>query len=140
MIDISRAYDLEIDISSVTSVKTNIAFKQYDYNSCLINILYHNNGELIRNIKDNVVIGVFKNSKGELFIDEETNKPVQSLARTTSNDSIILLSIPDAVLKQDGTVACETIIITPEKKRLTSSAFIFTIEPSLLDIDFELVM
>lgn len=140
MIDISRAYDLEIDISSVTTVKTNIAFKQYDYNSCLVNILYHNNGELIQNIKENVVIGVFKNSNGELFIDEETNKPVQTRARTTANDSVILLSIPDAVLKQDGTVACETIIITPEKKRLTSSAFLFTIEPSLLDIDFELVI
>ena len=140
MIDINRAYDLEIDISSVTTIKTNIAFKQFDYNSCLINLLYHNKGDLVRNIKDNVVIGVFKNSKGELFIDEETNKPIQTLARTTSNDSIITLSIPDEVLKHSGSTTCETIIITPDKKRLTSGAFVFMIEPSLFDIDFEMVI
>lgn len=137
MIDINRIYDLEIDISSVQSKKTNIEFKQFDYNSCLIQILYHNNGTLIENIKDNAVVGVFKNSKGDLFIDDKTNKPIQTLARNTANNSIILLSIPDEVLKHSGSITCETIIITPDKKRLTSSAFVFTIEPSLLDIDLD---
>lgn len=137
MIDINRVYELEIDISSVSNTKTKIEFKQFDYNACLIKILYHKKGDLIENIKNNTVIGVFKNDQGDLFVDAETNKPIQSLARSTSNDSVIVLSIPDEVLKTSGNITCETVIITPEKKRLTSPAFIFTIQPSLLDIDFE---
>ena len=63
MIDINRVYELEIDISSVSNTKTKIEFKQFDYNACLIKILYHKKGDLIENIKNNTVIGVFKMTK-----------------------------------------------------------------------------
>ena len=137
MESIKRIYDLEINLSSVSTIKTKIRFKQYDYNASFINILYHSNGDLINNIKNNTVIGVFKNPNDELIIDAETNKPVQSLARTTSNGNIITLSIPKEVLKHSGNITCETIILMPNNKRLTSPAFVFAIEPSLLDIDVE---
>jgi hypothetical protein len=136
MFNIDRIYDLEMDLSQVSTIQTKIEFKQYDYGSCFINIIYHNKGVLLENIKKNKVIGVFKNSEGQLFIDENTNKPVRSLARITS-DNTVMMMIPDEVLKNKAKITCETIIITPENKRVTSSAFIFNIQESLLDIDFE---
>lgn len=136
MFSIDRVYELAIDLSEVSTIQTKIDFKQFDYNSCFINLVYHNSGTLIENIKENNVIGVFKSSDGKLFIDENTNKPVRSLARTTGDGKVIMM-IPDEVLKHKGKITCETIIITPTKKRITSSAFIFNIQESLFDIDFE---
>lgn len=136
MLNIDRVYDLAIDLSKVSSMETSIKFKQYDYNSCFIHLGYHNNGEIIDNIKGNNIIGVFRNSKRELFVDENTNLPVKSLGRTL-NDNTVMMMIPDQVLKYSGKIECETIIITPSKKRVTSPTFTFEIEESLFDIDFE---
>lgn len=138
MFNIDRVYDLEIDLSRVSTIQTKIEFKQYDYKSCFINLMYSNNGVLLDNIKNNNVVGVFKSGEGSLFIDENTNKPIQSLARTTS-DNTVMMMIPDEVLKHKGKILCETIIITPENKRTTSPAFTFNIRESLFDIDFEQV-
>lgn len=134
MLNIDRIYDLEIDLSQVSALQTKIEFKQYDYKSCFICLSYNNNGIALDNIKDNKVVGVFKNSEGNLFVDENTNKPVRALARVIE-DNMVKMMIPDEVLKHKGKIACETIIITPENKRTTSRTFIFNIQESLLDID-----
>lgn len=137
MFNIDRIYDLEIDLSQVSTIKTKIEFKQFDYNSSFIRFIYHNNGALLENIKDNYVVGVFRNSEGELFIDEDTNKPVKAKAKA-AGDNTITMMIPNEVLKEKGKITCETIIITPENKRITSRDFVFNIRESLLDIDLEL--
>jgi hypothetical protein len=136
MIDISRIYGLDIDLDNLMETSPNINFKQYDYQTSYIAFRFFKKGNLIENIGDNYIIGVFKDKKGDLFINKD-GSPIRTYAFNHEEKGVIVLPISKEVICQTGTISCEMIIINQNGKKVTSPRFNFNIYPSLLDFKEE---
>jgi hypothetical protein len=136
MIDISRIYGLDIDLDNLMETSPNINFKQYDYQTSYIAFRFFKKGNLIENIGDNYIIGVFKDKKGDLFINKD-GSPIRTYAFNHEEKGVIVLPISKEVICQTGTISCEMIIINRNGKKVTSPRFNFNIYPSLLDFKEE---
>lgn len=137
MIDINRIYGLNIDLDNLKEFNPKIEFKQYDYLTSFIAFKFFKDNQLIENISDNYIIGVFKDEKGGLFVDSN-GAPIKTYAFNYEPvEGIVILPISKEVINKVGTMACEILIIDPNGRKVTSPRFTFTIQPSLYDYKIE---
>ena len=137
MIDISRIYGLDIDLDNLKEFRSKIEFKQYDYETSFIAFKFYKGERFIENIDENYIIGVFKDSEDNLFVDSN-GIPVKTYAFSYEEEKgVVILPISREVIKKHGKMSCEIIIINRKGLRVTSPRFKFTIQPSLYDYEYD---
>lgn len=137
MISLDRIYGLDINLDNLAEMYPKIEFKQYDYQTSYIALKFFKDGNLVENISDNYIIGVFKDENGDLFVDTN-GSPIRSYAfEYTREVGIVVLPISKEVIDKTGNISCEIIIINEKGNKVTSPRFNFNIQPSLIDFKLE---
>lgn len=131
-----RIHHITLNMNDVTHVKTPIKFKQYDYGSSYIYVKLVYDDEPL-DLNDVVIVGSFKDSRGNIFVDE-SNQPIKANARALESDKgVILLPIPKRILRSRKEIRCEIVLFDHTYSRLTSPSFSFVIEESILKYELE---
>ena len=137
MISLDRIYGLDVNLDNLAEMYPKIEFKQYDYQTSYIALKFFKDGNLVENISDNYIIGVFKDKNGDLFVDTN-GSPIRSYAfEYTREVGIVVLPISKEVIDKTGNISCEIIIINEKGNKVTSPRFNFNIQPSLIDFKLE---
>lgn len=133
MIELSRIYSLDINLDDLKETSPKIDFKQYDYQTSYIALRFFKYDTLVEDIGDNYIIGIFKDKKGDLFVNKD-GMPIKTYAiRYEEIPGMVILPISQDVMSKSGKVSCEIVIIDRDGKKITSPRFNFNIYPSLLD-------
>lgn len=131
-----RIHHITLNMNDASSVKTPIKFKQYDYGSSYIYVKLAN-GDIPLDLSGVSIVGSFKDSRGNIFVDD-SNQPIMTNAKSLESDSgVILLPIPKKILKSRGRVRCEIVLFDSQGSRLTSPSFSFYIEESILKYEID---
>lgn len=131
-----RIHHITLNMNDVTHVKTPIQFKQYDYGSSYIYVKLVYDEEPL-DLNDVVIVGSFKDFRGNIFVDE-SNQPIKANAKALESEKgVILLPIPKRILRSRSEIRCEMVLFNQNYSRLTSPSFSFTIEESILEYEIE---
>lgn len=131
-----RIHHITLNMNDVSHVKTPIKFKQYDYGSSYIYVkLAYDDDPL--DLNGMSIVGSFRDSRGNVFVDDN-NQPIKANAKTLeSNKGVILLPIPRRILRSRKEIRCEIVLFDYFESRLTSPSFSFYIEESILKYEVE---
>lgn len=131
----NREYTIPIDFRSTDTVETSMSFKQYDYGTSNISFLLKSEGQEIQISEDEEIIVIFKLKNN--IVANRVDKPVQGeVVASTQDDGTITVDIPKKILKNQGTVHCEVVIVNKVNgNRKTSPNITFSIVKSLVDFD-----
>lgn len=130
-----RVYSIQVDFKYTEKIITDVAFKQFDYGTSYLDINLTFEDEPI-SLTDEVIVAVFKNSKGNLILDEN-NKTVKSFGYIVNmGEGRVLIQIPNEILKVKGTCTCELVsFLSDGIARRTTQAFNFKIVSSITELE-----
>ena len=130
-----RIYSIQLDFKYTEKVITSVAFKQYDYGTSYLDITLTFEDQPI-SLGSEVIVAVFKNSKGKMILDDNNNL-VRSFGYITNvGQGRVLIQIPDEILKIKGSCSCEIVSFLPDGiARRTTQAFSFQIVSSIAELE-----
>ena len=131
----NRQYAFEVDFFTTEQIETSMSFKQYDYGTSNISFLLKSKGQEIQLSEDEEIIVIFKLKNN--IVANRVDKPVQGeVVASTQDDGTITVDVPKKILKNQGTVHCEVVIVNKVNgNRKTSPNITFSIVKSLVDFD-----
>lgn len=131
----NRQYAIEVDFFTTEQIETSMSFKQYDYGTSNISFLLKSKGQEIQLSEDEEIIVIFKLKNN--IVANRVDKPVQGeVVASTQDDGTITVDVPKKILKNQGTVHCEVVIVNKVNgNRKTSPNITFSIVKSLVDFD-----
>ena len=131
----NRQYAIEVDFFTTEQIETSMSFKQYDYGTSNISFLLKSKGQEIQLSEDEEIIVIFKLKNN--IVANRVDKPVQGeVVASTQDDATITVDVPKKILKNQGTVHCEVVIVNKVNgNRKTSPNITFSIVKSLVDFD-----
>lgn len=131
----NRDYTIEVDFFKTDPIETSMSFKQYDYGTSNISFLLKSEGQEIQISEDEEIIVIFKLKNN--IVANRVDRPVQGeVIASTQDDGTITVDIPKKILKNQGTVHCEVVIVNKVNgNRKTSPNITFSIVKSLVDFD-----
>lgn len=130
-----RVYSIQLDFKYTEKLVTSVAFKQYDYGTSYLDITLTFEDRPI-SLESEVIVAVFKNSKGKMILDDNNNL-VRSFGYITNvGEGRVLIQIPDEILKIKGSCSCEIVSFLPDGiARRTTQAFSFQIVSSIAELE-----
>ena len=112
-----------------------MSFKQFDYGTSNISFLLTSKGEQIQISEDEEIIVIFK-LKNNIVANRINNQIQGEVVALTQEDGTITVDVPKKILKNQGTVHCEVVIVNKVNgNRKTSPNITFSIVKSLVDFE-----
>ena len=131
----NRQYAIEVDFFTTEQIETSMSFKQFDYGTSNISFLVTSKGEQIQISEDEEIIVIFK-LKNNIVANRINNQIQGEVVALTQEDGTITVDVPKKILKNQGTVHCEVVIVNKVNgNRKTSPNITFSIVKSLVDFE-----
>ena len=131
----NRQYAIEVDFFTTEQIETSMSFKQFDYGTSNISFLLTSKGEQIQISEDEEIIVIFK-LKNNIVANRINNQIQGEVVALTQEDGTITVDVPKKILKNQGTVHCEIVIVNKVNgNRKTSPNITFSIVKSLVDFE-----
>ncbi len=131
----NRQYAIEVDFFTTEQIETSMSFKQFDYGTSNISFLLTSKGEQIQISEDEEIIVIFK-LKNNIVANRINNQIQGEVVALTQEDGTITVDVPKKILKNQGTVHCEVVIVNKVNgNRKTSPNITFSIVKSLVDFE-----
>ena len=131
----NRQYAIEVDFFTTEQIETSMSFKQFDYGTSNISFLLTSKGEQIQISEDEEIIVIFK-LKNNIVANRINNQIQGEVVALTQEDGTITVDVPKKILKIQGTVHCEVVIVNKVNgNRKTSPNITFSIVKSLVDFE-----
>lgn len=131
----NRQYVIEVDFFTTEQIETSMSFKQYDYGTSNISFLLKSEGQELQLSEDEEIIVIFK-LKNNIVANRINNQIQGEVVASTQDDGTITVDVPKKILKNQGTVHCEVVIVNKVNgNRKTSPNITFSIVKSLVDFE-----
>ena len=131
----NRQYAIEVDFFTTEQIETSMSFKQFDYGASNISFLLTSKGEQNQISEDEEIIVIFK-LKNNIVANRINNQIQGEVVALTQEDGTITVDVPKKILKNQGTVHCEVVIVNKVNgNRKTSPNITFSIVKSLVDFE-----
>ena len=131
----NRQYAIEVDFFTTEQIETSMSIKQFDYGTSNISFLLTSKGEQIQISEDEEIIVIFK-LKNNIVANRINNQIQGEVVALTQEDGTITVDVPKKILKNQGTVHCEVVIVNKVNgNRKTSPNITFSIVKSLVDFE-----
>lgn len=131
----NRQYEVLVDFFNTDTINTDMAFKQFDYGTSTIKFITRYKGNNIELQEGEQIIVVFQ-YKNNVVANKVEDNTKYNIPRSMDEEGNIVVNVPKQILKNQGTVHCEIVILNElNGNRKTSPNITFSIVKSLMDLE-----
>ena len=131
----NRQYEVLVDFFNTDTINTDMAFKQFDYGTSTIKFITRYKGNNIELQEGEQIIVVFQ-YKNNVVANKVEDNTKYNIPRSMDEQGNIVVNVPKQILKNQGTVHCEIVILNElNGNRKTSPNITFSIVKSLMDLE-----
>lgn len=131
----NRQYEVLVDFFNTDTINTDMTFKQFDYGTSTIKFIIKYKGNSIELQEGEKVVVVFQ-YKNNLVANKVEDNTKYDVPKSMDEEGNIVVNVPRQILKNQGTVHCEIVILNElNGNRKTSPNITFSIVKSLMDLE-----
>ena len=131
----NRQYEVLVDFFNTDTINTDMTFKQFDYGTSTIKFITRYKGNNIELQEGEQIIVVFQ-YKNNVVANKVEDNTKYNIPRSMDEEGNIVVNVPKQILKNQGTVHCEIVILNElNGNRKTSPNITFSIVKSLIDLE-----